>query len=439
MPEFEKEFPVVMLDENMRSSDKFEYTPKPTFIQKIKNLIFRGLVSIRAVTDWVEVKGIDVSKWQGSIDFVQVATEYDFVIIKASDGLTKDPYFDTNWRKALEANLVIGVYHFFRSNIDGEQQARFFLETTKDLRAATKVCLPPMLDLETTDGVTNSVRKPRVFAWLAYVKANWKNPGVYSSPYYWGALMDNASLGDYEGWVAHWTGVSSPSIPVGWKVEKTLTWQYGVAGKYPWCPPSVPGVSGNCDVNRFKFDYDTLLVYSGWEEEPPPPPIDECPADCVSYIQALEQRIADLEETSQEYGGILETLDNKVWNLEETDAIQEGKLTDHEARIIALESGSPPPDPEPPPSDNVKYIVSGEKAVARYFTAVNVSGYPIMKIWEGECCGGRVKYETGEYLYALPGTIRADGGAKYVELVESEKPVGAPRLFILKDDIMIVT
>lgn len=67
-------------------------------------------------------RGIDISAHNGTIDFGKVKKAgYDFVIIKATEGTDfKDSMFSDNLRRAREAGLKVGAYHFFRFDTDGE-------------------------------------------------------------------------------------------------------------------------------------------------------------------------------------------------------------------------------------------------------------------------------------------------------------------------------
>lgn len=75
-------------------------------------------------------QGIDVSEWQGEINFQQVANSgIQIVYIKSSEGTSYiDPYFETNYQKVKENNLKVGVYHYViaRNIEEAEQEATFF-------------------------------------------------------------------------------------------------------------------------------------------------------------------------------------------------------------------------------------------------------------------------------------------------------------------------
>ena len=77
-----------------------------------------------------QYQGIDVSDWQGYIDYSRVkASGIDIVYIKTSQGSTiKDPYFDINYENAKANGLKVGFYHFLTATTtaEAEQQAQFF-------------------------------------------------------------------------------------------------------------------------------------------------------------------------------------------------------------------------------------------------------------------------------------------------------------------------
>ena len=75
-------------------------------------------------------EGIDVSNWQGYIDYARVKQSgIDIVYIKASQGTTrKDPYFETNYQNAKANGLKVGFYHYVTATtVEGARaEARFF-------------------------------------------------------------------------------------------------------------------------------------------------------------------------------------------------------------------------------------------------------------------------------------------------------------------------
>lgn len=75
-------------------------------------------------------EGIDVSNWQGNINYEQVKTAgIEVVYIKTSEGTTyKDPYFERNYENAKANGLKVGFYHFLTATNTqaARNQAQFF-------------------------------------------------------------------------------------------------------------------------------------------------------------------------------------------------------------------------------------------------------------------------------------------------------------------------
>ena len=92
------------------------------------------------------VKGIDVSAYQGEINWKTLAKQpIEFAFIKATEGSTyKDKYFTKNWEGAKDTNLRIGTYHFFSFDSKGETQAQNYIQTVP----RDKNALPPVIDIE---------------------------------------------------------------------------------------------------------------------------------------------------------------------------------------------------------------------------------------------------------------------------------------------------
>ena len=97
-----------------------------------------------------QVHGVDVSRWQGDIDWPKVAGDgIDFAYIKATEGRDfSDRRFTTNWTAARAAGLEVGAYHYFTLCSDAAAQADHFLETAP----SGPDDLPPVVDLEDLDG-----------------------------------------------------------------------------------------------------------------------------------------------------------------------------------------------------------------------------------------------------------------------------------------------
>lgn len=96
--------------------------------------------------DKYPVMGVDVSRYQGTIDWQQFAQQdVQFAFIKATEGSSyQDPFFTYNWSASQENGIIAGAYHFFSYESSGATQAQNFIETVGPLEG----CLPPVVDLE---------------------------------------------------------------------------------------------------------------------------------------------------------------------------------------------------------------------------------------------------------------------------------------------------
>src|ERR1700730_17095158 len=77
------------------------------------------------------VKGVDVSHYDGTIDWVAAhGAGIDFAFMKATESTGfPAPTFPANWKNAIAAGVIPGAYHFFRGNVDPTAQADFFVQT----------------------------------------------------------------------------------------------------------------------------------------------------------------------------------------------------------------------------------------------------------------------------------------------------------------------
>ncbi|MBR5386142.1 MAG: hypothetical protein IK142_01010 [Clostridiales bacterium] len=92
------------------------------------------------------VRGVDVSSYQGEIDWPQLASQdIEFAYIKATEGSSyQDPYFSQNWQGASGTDIRIGAYHFFSFESGGDTQAQNFI----DIVEPVDNMLPPVIDVE---------------------------------------------------------------------------------------------------------------------------------------------------------------------------------------------------------------------------------------------------------------------------------------------------
>jgi GH25 family lysozyme M1 (1,4-beta-N-acetylmuramidase) len=195
------------------------------------------------------LRGIDVSHYQGRIDWRRVARSgHHFAIAKATEGRT---YVDQTYlrnKTLAEANgLAFGAYHFARPDPkpnDAVREANHFLDVAR-LEPGNVI---PVLDLETTGGLSHRRLTRWILTWLRRVHERLGvRPMVYTSPVGWAERTGNTTAVAKAGydvlWVAHW-GVREPALPArNWAGNGWSLWQRSDCG-------SVPGIRGCVDVNR---------------------------------------------------------------------------------------------------------------------------------------------------------------------------------------------
>jgi len=197
-------------------------------------------------------EGVDLSHYQQAIRWDRlVQAGISFAFIKASEGAGLiDASFAKYWDRAKDAGLLRGAYHFFRPHADPEDQARVFLAQLDDPGE-----LPPVLDVEVTDGVSGPVIISKVNAWLDAIAGKLRRPLIYTSPAFWRALPEARTIASKADlWVADW-GTAAP-IPVhGW--ADWAFWQYTNKSHL-----SGLAAAGNIDGNRFRASAAELSAYA---------------------------------------------------------------------------------------------------------------------------------------------------------------------------------
>lgn len=196
-------------------------------------------------------RGIDVSVWQGTIDWNKVAKSgVKFAIARVSHGVKiKDTQFKRNWLEIKKKGLVRGAYQYFMPNQSATQQANIICNAIGKLGPGD---LPPVLDIEERAGMSGAAIKKAIDTWVKIVKKKTGlTPIVYTSPGFWNPL--GVKLTGVDLWVAHW-GVSSPTRPAGW--GDWWFWQKSATGK-------VPGIKGNVDLDEFHGTFSDLKKFVG--------------------------------------------------------------------------------------------------------------------------------------------------------------------------------
>lgn len=217
-------------------------------------------------------KGIDVSKWQGKIDWEQVkAAGYEFAFLRlgyrgyGTEGKMEiDSTFYYNIQNARKYGIDLGVYFFSQAINETEalEEANFVLSALEGYKLQLPIVYDPELishDDARTDNVTGEQFTKNTIVFCDAIKAAGYEPMVYSNMVWEATLFDMTQLQDYDFWYADYEAV--PQTPYDFTF-----WQYTESGK-------VPGIDGNVDLNlQFipakdaetdNHSYDFTLCFAG--------------------------------------------------------------------------------------------------------------------------------------------------------------------------------
>lgn len=171
--------------------------------------IFLSIAAIKTYavspTSDLSYQGMDVSDWQGYINYGEVRNAgIDIVYIKSSQGSNwKDPYFELNYENAKANGLKIGVYHFLTATNtnEAEQEAQFFASVISGKQIDCKLAM----DFEVFGGIgtyeINEVSK----AFLAKVEElTGKEMVIYSDLYNASNIFDEELANKYPLWLAYY-------------------------------------------------------------------------------------------------------------------------------------------------------------------------------------------------------------------------------------------
>lgn len=200
--------------------------------------------------------GIDVSRWQGVIDWEKVAAAgVVFAGIRATTGATgKDAQFARNWVEAKRVGIQRMAYHYFINHLEPISQLENFLESLGDDLGE----LPPVLDIEPRNispdpnvTIYETINKPHntelVRRWLIECEYRTQRKlAIYGNAWSLGACTTYPTattwLNEYHLWLAAHTTRPVPAIPEPW--TRYMVWQYTDKGR-------IDGIDANVDLNRW--------------------------------------------------------------------------------------------------------------------------------------------------------------------------------------------
>lgn len=194
--------------------------------------------------------GIDVSKWNGTIDWSAVKNSgVNYVIIRcgyrgsSAGSLIVDPQFTINIKGATAAGLKVGIY-FFTQAIDEREAVEEASMVLSQIKNYT-ISYPIFLDVESSGGRADSISKETrtavCKAFCQTIQNEGYTAGIYANKTWLESKIDVSALSAYKIWLAQYA--SAPTYTGRYDL-----WQYRSTGK-------VSGISGNVDMNLSYLGY----------------------------------------------------------------------------------------------------------------------------------------------------------------------------------------
>ncbi len=222
------------------------------FSQKGKREIAKVSQKIKLDTNSDKIFGVDLSHYQGDIDWESFSSQekhpIQYVFVRATMGANrKDKKFQKNFSEAKRRGFVVGVYHYYDPNENSTLQAQNFIESVK----LEKGDFRPVLDIEVYPKVQSMEKmKKGLKNWLTIIEKEYGvKPVIYTGLSFW---KDNLQkdFADYPLWIAAY----SPSKRNDPTVKKAEMHQFTDKVR-------IAGIKGYVDGNDIpKSKFDSLLI-----------------------------------------------------------------------------------------------------------------------------------------------------------------------------------
>lgn len=200
----------------------------------------------------MQIKGIDISKWQGAIDFQKVKNSgIEFVIIRAGYGTKgKDAFFEANYKKVKAAGLHVGAYWYSYADSlkEADEEADAFLRAL----SGKQFDYPVYLDMEEKSQLNAGLDfcSGLIKTFCGKLEAAGYFTGFYTSSSYVRAVVKEEIRKRYTFWCAQWASTCSFAGSCG-------IWQYSSKGM-------VPGINGRADLDYAYQDFPSIIVNGGF-------------------------------------------------------------------------------------------------------------------------------------------------------------------------------
>lgn len=197
--------------------------------------------------DKVEIKGIDVSKWQGKIHWEAVKNDdIQFVMMRATYGSSNvDPMFEDNYEGAKANGVAVGVYHYSYATTAAKAltEVKFLISKIKGKQFEYPVCI----DIE--DSSQSSLSKDSlndiIFTYIDQLKNAGYYPMIYTNKSWFVSKLNDTKLSNIDHWLAEWGSSISYTGKVG-------IWQYSSSG-------TISGISAKVDMDISYIDYSSTI------------------------------------------------------------------------------------------------------------------------------------------------------------------------------------
>ncbi|MBS2965784.1 hydrolase [Actinocrinis puniceicyclus] len=188
-----------------------------------------------------QLPGIDVSAYQGNVNWAGVAPYIDFVYIKATEGTYyTNSYFAQQYNGSYNYGVIRGAYHFaIPNNSSGTTQADYFIGHGGGWSSDGKT-LPGALDIEYNPygsecyGLSQSSMVNWIWNFVnEYAAREHAYPPIYTTTNWWSTCTGNYSgFAAYDPlWIANWSASGGGTLPNGWGYY--TFWQYASSGSLP--------------------------------------------------------------------------------------------------------------------------------------------------------------------------------------------------------------
>lgn len=195
----------------------------------------------------MERNGIDISQYQGDINFDELKGNTDFAMVRTSYG---GFYEDEKYRQNIEGleriEVPYGLYHF--SYASNSEEAKKEAESFVNLIKQYKPLYPVAVDIESSEATENLSANEVVDIAKTFCETV-EEAGyyviIYSNLYFFNTKLNSDELNRYDKWLAQWTSKPTFDRPFG-------MWQYSSSG-------SKPGINGNVDLDKAFKDYPAII------------------------------------------------------------------------------------------------------------------------------------------------------------------------------------